>query len=173
MVIASRICLITSDTIVLVVTWFATYNMGMLRRTSQWNYTPFWKTLFRDGEWLGAFHLWCPVLCERQEPSTSGIDANTQLQMNSHGTNYWLSGTGSALAILNVLDLVFSLHMVSLPYPYCISKMFSEFSATMVQIKNPNLNPSCYVVIFIGPYVDHMHHCCALSVVLQLTWFAL
>ena len=49
-VIISSVCLITSDAIVLVVTWLAAYNMGVLRCTSRWKYASFWKVLFYDGE---------------------------------------------------------------------------------------------------------------------------
>ena len=49
-VIASSVCLITSDAIVLVVTWFAAYNMGVLQRTPRWKYNSFWKVLSYDGE---------------------------------------------------------------------------------------------------------------------------
>ncbi|KAM5540571.1 hypothetical protein V8D89_005602 [Ganoderma adspersum] len=77
-----------SDAVVLVVTWLATYNMGILRRTSRWEYTSFLETIFRDG----TIHF-------------------------------------CALLTLNVLDLVFSLRMT----------------------KSPNPNPSCYVMVFIGP----------------------
>ncbi|KAI1788964.1 hypothetical protein LXA43DRAFT_1096847 [Ganoderma leucocontextum] len=51
--------------------------------------------------------------------------------------------------MLNILYLLFSLRTVGLPLPYCIAKLFSK--PTMLRIRSPSLNPSCYVVVFIGP----------------------
>ena len=55
--VASIVCVMTCDIIVLAVTWLAAYNMGVLQCTSRWKYTSFWRTLFHDGEWPAVLRL--------------------------------------------------------------------------------------------------------------------
>ena len=66
-----------------------------------------------------------------------------------------LSGTGSALFILNVVGLVFSLRLVSLSYVCWACMPSSEVASTMLQIGKLGLDPASYTWVPAGLYVDY------------------
>ncbi len=47
--IAGRLCLISADAIIILMTWYTAIRMGVLRRGPYWSRPSFWQIMFRDG----------------------------------------------------------------------------------------------------------------------------